>query len=439
MVLEEVASIDNLRKAFRQVRRNHGAPGPDGQTVEEVEKDLAIVLPRLQKALLGETYRPGMIRRVWIPKPGSGGQRGLGIPDVIDRLAGQAVMQILSPHYEPTFHDSSHGFRPGRGCHTAIAEAQTYLEEGREWVVDLDLSKFFDRVNHQRLLARLEQRVTDTRLIRLIRLMLKAKVVLPDGVVVSTEEGTPQGGPLSPLLSNIVLDELDWELARRGHRFVRYADDANIYVYSERSGQRVMESITRFIEGRLRLQVNQDKSAVAKPDGRHFLGFRLCRSEETGAANIHLSKRSRTRINERIVELTPRIWGKSISDCIQAINQYITGWLSHFSVCTASGAGEFKTLDAHIRRRLRAIQLKQWKHKRTIVKRLIGLGVKRKTASRIYKGRKQLWALAHSSPVDRGMRNAHWANRGLVSIWEKWHVRYVERHLDLEQLVLSLE
>jgi group II intron reverse transcriptase/maturase len=441
MVLEEMASIDNLRRAFRQVRLNHGAPGPDGRTVEDVEKTLSTLLPRLQRGLLGGTYQPGLIRRVWIPKSGTGGGlRGLGIPNVVDRLVAQAVLQILSPHYEPTFHDSSHGFRPGRGCHTAIAEAQTHLEEGREWVVDFDLSKFFDRVNHQRLLDRLAQRIEDRRVLRLIRLMLKAKVVLPNGVVVSTEEGTPQGGPLSPLLSNIVLDELDWELDRRGHRFVRYADDANIYVSSERAGHRVMASITRFIEGRLRLQINQEKSAVAKPDERHFLGFRLCRSADSGEVNLHLSKRSRTRINERIVALTPRNWGRSISDCIQRVNQYTTGWLSHFAVCTPAGADEFKFLDGRIRRRLRAMQLKQWKRKRTIVKRLIELGVKRVTAWKgIYKGRKALWALAHSSPVDRGLPNALWAKRGLVSIWSKWQVRYAERHIDLKQLLLALE
>jgi len=405
MVLEEVASIENLRKAFRQVRRNHGAPGPDGETVEEVERRLHKVLPGLRTALLDGTYQPGLIRRVWIPKPGGKGHRGLGIPDVIDRIVSQAVAQILSPHYDPTFHDSSHGFRPGRGCHTAIAEAQTYVEEGREWVVDLDLSNFFDRVNHQRLLARLGQRIKDVRLLRLIRLMLKAKVVLPDGVVVSTEEGTPQGGPLSPLLSNIVLDELDWELARRGHRFVRYADDQNIYVYSERSGQRVKASITRFIEGRLRLQVNEDKSAVANPADRHFLGFRLCRSADTGEVDIHLSKRSRNRINERIVELTPRTWGQRITACIQEINEYTVGWLSHFAVCTKGGAEEFKILDAHIRRRLRAIQLKQWKSKRTVVKRLIQFGTKPSTARKLYQGHKGWWSMSVSLQVNRALRN----------------------------------
>jgi group II intron reverse transcriptase/maturase len=439
MALEEVASIDNLRKAFRQVRSNHGAPGPDGETVEDVERRLHKVLPSVRKALLDGTYQPGLIRRVWIPKPGGKGRRGLGIPDVIDRIVSQAVAQILTPHYDPKFHPSSHGFRPGRGCHTAIAEAKTYVEEGREWVVDLDLSNFFDGVNHQRLLARLGQDIKDARLLRLIRLLLKAKVVLPDGVVVSTEEGTPQGGPLSPLLSNIVLDELDWELARRGHRFVRYADDSNVYVYSERSGQRVMESITRFIEKRLRLQVNQEKSAVANPADRHFLGFRLCCSTETDTVEIHLSKRSRTRINERITQLTPRLWGQSVADCITGINEYVVGWLSHFHVCTEKGAEEFRPLDAHIRRRLRAIQLRHWKTKRTIIKCLVKLGIRKETAKRALGRNKGWWAMSVCIQVNQALRNAYFAKRGLVSIWDKWHAQHVERPLGLMQQSLQLE
>jgi RNA-directed DNA polymerase len=224
MTMEEVACHENLKRAFDRVASNDGAPGPDRQSVEEAKANLDVILPAVSHALLDGSYRPGMVRRVWIPKSG-GGQRGLGIPNVVDRTVQQAVHQVLSPHYEPTFHESSHGFRPGKSCHTAIAEAKSYLEEDNEWVVDFDLEKFFDRVNHDRLMARLGQRVKDARLLRLIRQMLKAKVVMPDGVVVSTEEGTPQGGPLSPLLSNIVLDELDDELSRRGHRFVRYADD----------------------------------------------------------------------------------------------------------------------------------------------------------------------------------------------------------------------
>ena len=233
----------------------------DGESVEEVVDNAHRLLPRLRRALLEGSYRPGDIRRVWIPKAG-GGQRGLGIPNVIDRWVQQAMLQVLEPIFEPVFHKSSHGFRPNRGAHTAIAEAKTYLEDGRSWLVDIDLSKFFDRVNHQRLLDRLSLQVKDRRVVTLIKRLLKAKVVLPDGMRVSTEEGTPQGGPLSPLLSNVVLDELDWELERRGLCFVRYADDCNIYVGSERACQRVMDSVRRFLEGRLRLLVNEDKSAV---------------------------------------------------------------------------------------------------------------------------------------------------------------------------------
>ena len=240
MTMEEVAASGNLMNAFKHVASNHGAPGPDGQSIQAVREHLDELLPTLHRQLLEGSYRPGMIRRVWIPKPG--GQRGLGIPAVVDRIVGQAVHQVLSPHYDPTFHASSHGFRPGRSCHTAIAEAQGHLADGNEWLVDVDLSNFFDRIHHDRLLSRREQRVTDRRLIQLIRRMLKAKVVMPNGVMVSTEEGASQGGPLSPLLSNIVLDELDWELARRGHRFVRYADDCKIYVRSERAGRRVLAS-----------------------------------------------------------------------------------------------------------------------------------------------------------------------------------------------------
>src|SRR5258707_1273413 len=279
MTMEEVANEGTLREAFVQVRSNDGAPGPDGWSVEEVARHLNDILPALIRELLEETYQPGAIRRVWIPKAG-GGQRGLGIPDVIDRMVQQAVHLVMQPHYQPTFHPSSHGFVEGKSCHTAIAEATRYLEEGYEWVVDIDLEKFFDQVHHERLLARLGQRVSDHRLLRLIRRMLKAKVVMPDGVVVSTEEGTPQGGPLSPLLSNIVLDELDRELEERGHRFVRYADDCNIYVRSERAGQRVMESIVRFISKRLRLKVNPTKKRRGPTGGAALSGF----SAAAGAA-----------------------------------------------------------------------------------------------------------------------------------------------------------
>jgi len=437
MTLEEVANHENLMRAWERVASNDGAPGPDRQSIHEVEQRLAEILPRLHRELLEGSYRPGMIRRVWIPKSG-GGQRGLGIPDVVDRLVQQAVLQILSPHYEPTFHGSSHGFRPGRSCHTAVAEARGYVEEGYEWLVDLDLEKFFDRVHHDRLLARLGQRVQDSRLLQLIRRMLKAKVVMPDGVVVSTEEGAPQGGPLSPLLSNIVLDELDHELARRGHRFVRYADDCNIYVRSERSGRRVMDSVVRFIESRLRLKVNQAKSAVARPEERHFVGFRLRRDSMTGEVEVELSARSKDRIDGKIRELTPRTWGQSLRACIRRLNAYALGWMGFFWICTGEER-TFNGLDSHIRRRLRALVLRHWKTKRTIVRKLIRLGVKPGTAWRgLYRGRQSRWALSHNPAVDRGLRNAYFVERGLVSLVSRWKELQARAVVAPVQLTLEL-
>jgi group II intron reverse transcriptase/maturase len=416
--MEEVAG--RLREAFAKVASNQGAAGPDGRSIGEVRAHLDEVLAQLIPALRAGSYRPGDIRRVWIPKAG-GGERGLGIPNVVDRMVQEAVRAVLEPLYEPTFHDGSHGFRPGRSCHTAIARAVEHVQDGFEWVVDIDLEKFFDKVNHQRLMARLAQRVSDRRLLELLGRMLKASVVLPDGVRVSTDEGVPQGGPLSPLLSNIVLDELDRELAERGHRFVRYADDCNIYVRSERAGQRVMASVVRFIERRLRLKVNAAKSAVARPSERHFLGFSLRRDPETEELEVVPSKRSEERIKQRIRELTPRTWGQSLSDCIAQLNGYLTGWLGFFAICTAGVLRLLHGLDAHIRRRLRALQLAHWKSKRTQARRLIQLGVKPKTAWRnVYDGRKSSWALSHAPAVDRGLRNAYFAERGLVPLGQRW-------------------
>lgn len=407
--------VERLGLALDSVVANKGAPGPDRQTVEHVRKHWPTLRRSLAVALASGTFQPGDIRRVWIPKAG-GGQRGLGIPNVIDRVVQEAVRQVLEPLYEPTFHRSSHGFRPNRSCHTAIAEAKGYVAEGYEWVVDIDLKTFFDRVHHQRLLARLAQRVHDKQLLALIGRMLKAKVILPDGVRVATDEGVPQGGPLSPLLSNIVLSELDAELAQRGLRFVRYADDANIYVRSERAGQRVMASITRFIAKRLRLVVNEEKSAVARPEDRHFLGFRLSACKG-GGPEILLSERSRKRLRERIRELTPRSRGESLQATIHRINEYLEGWRGFFGICTAGIEYDLKGADAHIRRRLRAIVLRHWRTKSTIARRLIRLGVRSRIAwRRVYQGRQSLWPLSHDPAVERGLRNAYFADRGLVSL-----------------------
>jgi group II intron reverse transcriptase/maturase len=421
-LLEQVASESNLATALLNVARNKGAPGIDGRSVAEVVNAARKLLPQLQRELLNGTYRPGDIRRVWIPKPG-GGQRGLGIPNVIDRWVQQAVLQILEPIYEPTFHASSHGFRPTRGGHTAIAEAKTYVEAGCEFVVDIDLSKFFDRVHHQRLLDRMGQRIVDRRILDLVRRMLKARVVLPDGTRVASEEGTPQGGPLSPLLSNIVLDEFDWELQRRGLRFVRYADDCNIFVRSERAGHRVMASVRRFIEQQLRLLVNDEKSKVAQPAEVHFLGFRLCPSQE-GRVEIHISSRTKERLDARIRELTPRVWGQSLAECLAGLNRYLRGWFGYFRICTEEGAKLFWRFDAHIRRRLRAIIVHQKKRPRHLCRHLIHRGVREQTASRCAYRRCGTWRRSNLPGLTQAYPNA-WFHERLISLWSEW-----QRHSD---------
>jgi group II intron reverse transcriptase/maturase len=410
---------EQLDVAFQSVAQNKGSPGPDRQSIEQVREHWPEICRKLSCELLSGEFWPGDIRRVWIPK--GGGQRPLGIPNVIDRVVQEAVRRVLEPVYEPTFHDASHGFRPGRSCHTAIEAAVKYVEDGYDWVVDIDLENYFGTVNHQRLMSCLAQRVLDKSLLVLIGRMLRAKVVMPDGIVLGTEEGVPQGGPLSPLLSNIVLDELDRELSARGHRFIRYADDCNIYVRSERSGKRVMESVRSFLEGRMRLKVNEKKSAVARPEERHFLGFRLRRESLDGSVEVLLSARSKERIDEKIRELTPRNWGSTIESCINKINVYTRGWIGFFGICTSGVDRLLSSMDSRIRRRLRAIQLKQWKRRQTIVRKLIQMGARKITAWRsIYSGRKSLWALSHTPVVDHVLRNGHWTARGLTSLTELW-------------------
>ncbi|MFW6039225.1 MAG: group II intron reverse transcriptase/maturase [bacterium] len=424
-LLDQAASKVNLAKALLHVAHNQGAAGVDGRSVQEVLEHAQTLLPKLRRELLSGTYQPGAIRRVWIPKPG-GGQRGLGIPNVVDRWVQQALLQVLEPVFEPTFHDSSNGFRPQRGAQTAIAEAKEYIADGCDWVVDIDLSKFFDRVNHQRLLGRLAQQVPDGRVLKLVHRMLKAKVVLPDGTVVSTEEGTPQGGPLLPLLSNVVLDELDRELASRGLRFVRYADDFQVYVRSERAGHRVMGSIQRFIERRLRLKVNADKSAVDRPGNVHFLGFSLFRHEE-GHVEVILSDRTEQRLNQRIRALTPRQWGSSLNACIGQLNRYLRGWYGYFRLCTERGARRFTRYDARIRRRLRAIIVRQkGRRPRYLYRHLRQCGVSAGSVAKTAFGRRGPWFQSFTYGMHKAYGNT-WFHDRVFTLWRMWEREHSDR------------
>ncbi len=355
-VMEEVCGRENLLRALRRVKSNKGSPGIDGMKVDELPGYLKQHWPAIREQLRNGTYKPQPVRRVEIAKP-DGGVRQLGIPTVLDRFIQQAVMQVLQSKWDGTFSEHSHGFRPQRSAHQAVAKAQQYIAAGNRWVVDLDLEKFFDRVNHDRLMAAIARRVSDKRMLKLIRAFLESGV-MENGLVSPAEEGTPQGGPLSPLLSNLVLDELDRELERRQHRFVRYADDCNVYVASERAGKRVMQSVTRFIRQRLKLKVNEAKSAVARPQERKFLGFSF-----TGGAEPkrRIAPQALLRCKQRARELTRRTRGISLPQMTKELASYLRGWKSYFGYCQTPSV--LHGLDQWIRRRLRSVIWKQRKRR----------------------------------------------------------------------------
>ena len=411
-LLERALSPQNMRVALKRVEQNKGAAGADGMTVKELRPYLLTHWSSIKEALLGEDYQPQPVKRVEIPKP-TGGARLLGIPTVLDRLIQQAVLQVLTPLFDPHFSPASYGFRPGKRGHDAVRTARAYVREGYAWVVDIDLEKFFDRVNHDMLMARVARRVSDKPLLRLIRRFLESGVLI-DGLVSATEEGTPQGGPLSPLLSNVVLDDLDKELERRGHKFVRYADDCNIYVRTRRSGERVKAGVTAFLEERLRLRVNESKSAVDRPWKRKFLGFTLYIKDK----RIRLADASVKRVKEKIRSLTQRSAGVSMAERIKQLNQYLGGWMGYYALSEVPSL--FQELDEWLRRRLRMCQWKQWKRTRTRVRELRALGLKELDVWGAAGSRKSYWRTAGSPPLHKALGNAYWQARGLVALADRY-------------------
>lgn len=410
-LMEAVCEAKNLKQALRRVKGNGGSPGIDGMKTEELAPWLIANWERVRDELLTGKYKVKPVKRVEIEKP-DGGTRKLGIPTVIDRFVQQGVMQVLQKIWDPTFSNSSYGFREERSAHDAIAAAQQYLHEGYGWVVDIDLEKFFDRVHHDRLMARLATKISDKRLLKLIRAFLTAGV-LEGGLVSPTDEGTPQGGPLSPLLSNIVLDELDQELEKRGHQFVRYADDCNIYVRSERAGQRVMKSLRRLITKRLRLRINENKSAVARPQQRKFLGFSFTIGTQP---RRRIAPKSKVRFKDRIREITRRTKGRKLNEIVEELNLYLNGWRGYFGFCETPSV--LKELDGWIRRRLRAYIWTQWK---TFNKRRTSL-LRRKVPSEKAKtlaaSRKGPWRISKTETLHMALPNGYFDSLGLVRLWQ---------------------
>ena len=405
-LMEVVCERENLKNALRRVKSNKGSPGVDGMTVEQLPGYLRMHWPQHRDELLRGTFTPSPVRRVEIPKP-DGGARKLGVPTVLDRFVQQAVLQVLQRIFDPTFSNHSYGFRPGRSAHQAVAAAQEHLASGHRWVVDLDVEKFFDRVNHDLLMGRLAQRVADARVLKLIRAFLNAGV-LENGLVSATEEGTPQGGPLSPLLSNVVLHALDCELERRGHRFVRYADDCNVYVRSARAGHRVMASITLFITTRLKLKVNAAKSAVATGRERTLLGFSFTHGQRP---KRRLADQTLVRFRKRVRKLTRRVRGVSLGQMVREVAAYLRGWRAYFGFCETPTI--LRRLDKWIRRRLRAVVWKQWARTGTRFRQLRKRGVNGKDAILTARSNRGPWRATLTAAVCWALPGAYFDSLGL--------------------------
>lgn len=410
-LMEMISERGNMQAALKRVKSNGGAPGVDGMTTTELTDYLKGNWLKVKGQLLEGTYQPQPVRRVEIPKP-DGGTRKLGIPCVVDRLIQQSMLQILQGKWDSTFSENSYGFRPKRSAHQAIAKAQSYLEEGYTWVVDIDLEKFFDRVNHDRLMSTLEKEIEDKRALKLIRGFLNAGV-MENGMVSPSEEGTPQGGPLSPLLSNIVLNELDRELESRGHKFARYADDCNIYVRSERAGDRIMRSISGFIARKLKLKVNELKSAVGRPQKRKFLGFSFT-GDYKAPNRRKIAPKSLEKFKKRVRQLTNRNHSLSIEKRVENLSRYLRGWKGYFGFCQTPNV--LRALDSWIRRRLRSVLWKQWKVYKRRKAELMKRGVSRHQAQTTAWSSKGPWTMAHTPGVRIALPNSFFDSLGLTRL-----------------------
>jgi RNA-directed DNA polymerase len=406
-LMERICSRDNLNRAYLKVKKNKGAAGIDGKTIEASFAYLKTHKEELVASLRNGSYRPQAVRAVEIPKPG-GGSRQLGIPTVIDRVIQQAILEVIQPYFETTFSEFSFGFRPGRSAHDALKQASQYVKEGYEYVVDIDVEKFFDRVNHDMLMSILTRHIKDKCLLRIIRSFLKAGI-MSNGVVNARTEGMPQGGPLSPLLSNILLTELDKELEKRGHKYVRYADDCNIYVASEAAAQRVLESVEGWLKRVLKLRINKEKSSATKVNEGKFLGYRIFQD-----GRLSVAKQSVERFRAKIVALSKRRTGISMEAMILKLNPLMRGWLQYFRL--SNGVNQFKDLDGWIRRRIRCFRLQQCKRAKTLVKFLVHQGVPEHSAWRIAASGKGKWRLSRTPQAQQAMTNKWLENQKLLSL-----------------------